>query len=548
MRKKRSFKIVCLVLALAVLCSIAFTGCRRSDVLERKIYTENKNVDKSNQTKINNNDQKNQDQDQNITSKKETDDAQKERRQKDTKSVDGSGNNGSTSNKKYSASAPASGKAENAGNGTQKSNQTKGEGVTNTKGSDPGTEGKKQTVDPKGETITIPETSDKIAAVGGAAAIVEMLGGPGKLRASSQNFVNNSIAKNVFSSDMGNVKALWGGNGNSQISDAGLAELQTMLKGDSSGSGAVLYDSGTLTSAQVTSLNNAGIRTYPISLSTASPESYKEQVTAIGNVLGGDAVNKAKQYNDWFDDVINQAKSKASGEKKYTLFIQGWDSAGSWSVAGRSGQGLAIAPSKMNLGLFNSLIQTANIINASSTASGELGTGKNWYVNPLFGGGGGMLAVSLNGTLGDKLNESDMNKLTYVSADSANLGTSAYPGVTVGNRSIAQSLNADKNSGSGLWTPYPVVNSGSGSAPGFLYGSNIVRTTIQGDYSVNVLPSGVAGSWALGTPEGVLSAMWAANTFNKAGLDIKGELRKFYSTFCGKDLSDGDLTNILNGQ
>lgn len=551
--KRRTAAKVCLVLAFTLVCSAALTGCRESEVLEQKIYTENKDPDRDNQTKIKNNDEKNTNQDQQISSKKETDDADKERNQQDNQAVKGDkDNSGPTAKSKYSSSANTNGTAKNSTNGSQTGTDTKSEGVNNTKGVTPGSEGNQQTVSDNGVTIKISDTHNRIAAADpAAAAVVEMLGGTGILKASSQKFAQSSSAS-LFS-DSGQVQQLWEGSGSSGMTDAGFQTLLTALKSDADGKGAVIYKTGELSDAQISQLKAANIDTYPINLTpdtSKASQTYKEQITAIGAMLGGDAVKKAAAYNSWYDNVLSTARSKA-GTPVYSLFIQGWDASAGWTVAGQSGIGLAIAPSQKHVRLLNEYLNAGGVINTDTKVSGELGQARYWYVNPIIGTG--VSQVNLDGTLAEVMTEDSRNKLTSVlnSEDSSTsyLGGTEFPAVITGGSYATQQLTADKDSGI-LWKFWGIASNGNASDYGFSYGSTIVSSTIHNDYKVLTLPSGVGGSWALGTPEGVLTSMWACDKFagTVSDSDIAAQLKDLYTNVFGITVSDSKINSILAGQ
>ena len=546
---------VCLVLAFTLVCSAALTGCRESEVLEQKIYTENKDPDRDNQTKMKNNDENNTDQDQQISSKKETDDADKERNQQDTQAVKGNQDNSSSTAKlTYGAAAEANGTAKGSGNGEQTGTDTQSVGVNSTTGITPGGNGSQQVVNDNGKTIEISGVHNRIAAADPAAAsVVEMLGGTGILKASSQRFAQSSSVS-LFA-DSGQIQQLWDGNGSSGMTDAAFQQLLTAVSSESSGKGAVLYRPGELSDAQIGALQAAEIDTYPINLTpdtSKASETYKEQIRAVGQMLGGDAEKKADQYINWYDDVIKTAESKA-GDPVYSLFLQGWDAGAVWTAAGVTGTGLAIAPSQKHVRLLNEYLSTGGVINSDTKVSGELGQARYWYVNPLIGTG--VSQVSLTGTLAEVLKEDGMNKLTSVidageeGSITSYLGTSGFPAVITGSSYAAQQLNNDKNGGY-LWKNWGQTSNGNASGYGFSYGSTIVSTTIHGDYKVFTLPSGVGGSWALGTPEGVLTSLWACDKFGGtvSDADIAARLKDLYTDIFGINVSDSQINSIMSGQ
>lgn len=548
MRKStETVSVFCFLLVFILICGMTFTGCRRSEVLERKIYTEKQEIDWQNETKEKNNDEENQNEDQEITAREETEEAPTERNQTDTLSTTGSGDSGTAPHLEYGETAPANGETEASGEGTVTGNDTVDVGVTEMPEITPSSSGELQTVEEDGETITIPDSYSKVSAVGSAAVFVEIFGGQGKLKASSESFTGSTLSQNLFS-DIGEVQTLWTGNGSTAISDDGLSQLVTLLTADQTGKGACLYDTGSLTSAQLKVLTDAGISAYPISLMQSSSQEYKDQVMAIGKVLGDDAENRAKDYCDWYDRIVDTAHSGAV-ETKYTLFVSGWDSTASWQVADRTGNGLAIAPSKSLVKLFNEFLAVAGVENRVKSVAGELGQPRNWYVNPLLGNG--VYAVSLIGTLAEKLNEDEKNKLTSIYADGFYLGASSgeFASIIAADRKVAQSIQNDKVSGSGLWTNYGVQEVVGATGFGLTIGDSLVQSTIHGDYDIFALPQGIAGNWASGTPEGVLTSMWASSHFGGSVTenDVMTQLQYFYENFCGTSLSNEQITDLLAG-
>ena len=547
--KLKTVPMLSLLIVFLLICGGLFSGCRRSEVLEQKIYTENKEIDWQNETKEKENEEKNLNEDQEITSKQETEDAETERNQTDTQSIAGSGNSGSTAQLKYGETAPDNGSTEaSGGNTTAKGTDTVGVGVQETPEITPASSGELQTVEENGQTIEIPDSYSKVSAVGPAAVFVEILGGTGKLKASSENFTGSNLSRSLFS-DLGEVQTLWTGDGTTAISDDSLVQLITLLTADTSGKGACLYDSGTLSAEQVQRLNEAGIDSYPISLSQSTSQAYEEQVMAIGKVLGDDAESRAKDYCDWHDRVMNAARSGAV-DTKYTLYVSGWDGTASWQVADRTGNGLAIAPSKSLVRLFDEYLSAAGVENRVNGVAGELGQPRNWYVNPLLGNG--VYAVNLTGTLADQLNDDEKNKLTSIYADSIYLGASSgeFTSIIAADRNVAQSIYNEKMSGSGLWTNYGEKEVVGATGYGMVIGDSLVQSTIHGDYEIFALPQGITGNWSSGTPEGVLASIWAASKFGGSvpESDVFSELQFFYEHFCGvTSVSSDMITGLLAG-
>ncbi len=535
---------ICLALILVLMCGVVFSGCRESSVLEQKIYTEDATVDLENETKINNNDEQNEDEDETITSKQENEDSNKERNQSDTKAVQGDGNStDSTAKKSYDSGANTSGQAKTTTNGSTTGSDTKSVGVNNSTGTTAGSSGDLEVVDENGETIEDDNTYDRIAATGAAGAFVEMLSGGGKLVASSASLTGNSQARSIFS-NLSNVQTLWDANGTSGMTDA---NFQALL---AAAPDLCLYDSGGLTGAQVTQLEAAGITCYPMNFSGASDaQTYKDQVTAIGGFLGGDAVKKAADYCNWYDSILRKAESKKGDSEIYTLYLSHWDSSASWTITDGTadtggGVGVALAPSKAIVNLFDGYLQHAGVENAVTKMKSFYGS-VYFYINPLMSG---VRSVRISGTMGTVMKEDNHNKLTG-DETTPYLGTETFPALVVSSNEVKAGIEADAAS-SGLWTNYGMATSdASASGYGFLVDGQIVGTTIHGGYQIYVLPQGVTGSWSTGSPESVLAAEWASARFKGGFTDdeIKNDLKDFYSTFYGVTLSDAQLSNIVAG-
>lgn len=170
-----------LLLIIAMLCS--FSACRQSPVLVQKVYTNNQKTD--NDKKKHNNDEKNDLEDENISTRKNKDDAKNEN--------------------DYQHSLPQEGQEKNPNEADKtKANEEKEKNVTSEE--DPILKPTKdrtklrQVVDASGEKVDIPEDVDTVAALDTVAQYVEMLGGRGRVAATSQSFKNSDFVSAVFGS------------------------------------------------------------------------------------------------------------------------------------------------------------------------------------------------------------------------------------------------------------------------------------------------------------------------------------------------------------
>lgn len=169
----------------------------------------------------------------------------------------------------------------------------------------------RQIYDANGEVKTVPKNIDRVTAVGEASSVLEMLGGTGRLVATSEDFKINNLAANIFS-DLKNVPALWTGSGTDGISDA---NFQTLL---SQKPQVCFYISGanTFTDAQLNALKSANIT--PVVLPKPSTTSHlKDLVTIVGSTLGDrsgtggtNATDIANQYKSYLTNSMNEMSSK----------------------------------------------------------------------------------------------------------------------------------------------------------------------------------------------------------------------------------------------
>lgn len=180
---------------------------------------------------------------------------------------------------------------------------------------------KKVVTDGNGEERQIPEDVFTVTAVGPAAAMVEMLGGEGRIVGSSESFIDNSLAKTMFS-DIESIHNWWSGTGNSAISDEDFNELLH----ESPDVCFEISGQNTFTPEQITRLEELGIGYVPLKAFTSS-SNIKEAVTLIADVLetnesnGKNAKAIASNYNKWVDDTLGEVKKACETSEFYALYV-----------------------------------------------------------------------------------------------------------------------------------------------------------------------------------------------------------------------------------
>ena len=424
-----------------------------------------------------------------------------------------------------------------------------------------------------GGSVSYPIT---VTAVGETAVLVEMLGGPGCLLASSQSFTSNQWDRTVFAGDIANVKTLWEGRGNKNISDKNFQKLLT-LKPD-----ICLINSGdcSFTDDQIEQLSKEGIQNV-ILPKLNNIDNLKSAVRLIGELLGDQSGNGGKNapaiaeaYCEWADGIISKVDREVEAfrynnidfskdrymnrrdemketETKtglYTLFISDWDEEASYRLYSGSyltlnGRGVAIAPSGYSITPLSYYLSEAGIVNRAAVAEDGFEL-KNYYVKPLDPS---TRILDINGNKGTIPSQF----LTYINDPEAGkiyLGDPRFPAIVVSNNAVKAAIEQDRDSKK-MWTVYPWVSAGQVGGYGFLEEQGqVVSTTIHGPYQIYVLPDG-AGSWNYASAEGVLASMWAAVKYNGSFSEevLRDEIAYLYESFYDYSLTNIQIDNILEG-
>lgn len=581
---KRNRKNLMILMAVVLVLSMFFTGCRPSPVLMQKIYTSDaKEIDRDLlQKKPDEDGQKDED-------FHETEPNDEDANQNDVEYSAGQqqedGSDGASKDLKYNQNA------ENKGPATDQKqpNQNKPEETTppettepeaeteeseseEESGEDSGDEGdedeketedgapKKDVTDDSGEVQKVPEEVEKVTAVGYAAQLVEMLGGSGRLMACDSDFAYNSLAGTVCPDlSSGEVETWWEGNGSEPIDDYSfeyLLEEKPDICFEISGQ-------DTFTSAQVKELKKAGIAY----LTLPKLKTSKDLVDAAYIVAecleenhdsGKSAISIARKYEDWIADVKSDV---SSSKKRYSVYITEWRDDIGYSFQSRlnyaalpvdqggMGYGVAIAWSPKKSELVTEFMKAAGVTN-ESTANSSFNKTNGVYVAPMFH----QFSAQF-----------DNNAYTYFTKNIATsydwflvhnyggnsspalLGSQEYPGIIVADSNIKYAIES-----SWYWEYHGVFDLGDvviragyvNEETGDIFSSSII-----GDYDIHVNPYGL-GDWAEGSVDFPLEAYFVGNTITGSVSDtsLKSAVKSFYQKFFNTALDASEVEMILEGR
>lgn len=556
MRYLRKSKKILIVLSILIVVLTGLYGCRRSPVLQQVIYNQDAlDVDDGNQAK--NNNKNNLDEDEKLSSKKEKDDADtsRDREKKDGIQKD-NGEDTSGSDVRYDNTADSNleaggmpGQDNNTvstGTGTEQRNeQGSSPNGSNHKRGDKGTT--KQILDGNRNYVEVPENVKTVTAVGNAAAIVEMLGGSGRLAGTSEDFKTNSWVSKIFGSGyISSIPAFWANDGSSTISTANFNELLDLYPD-------VCFEisgQSTLNDSQIKELEDIGMY-YVVLPVLNSKENIKWAVEIVAEVLGDksgeggtNAPSIAQKYKSFVGNSVSIAGNSA-GSSKYSLFISGWDSSAQYALSGSngvdiSGSGAAVVKSRSGTMVLNDYMKIAGVTNTSSLNEySDHGQEKNWYISPFYPSS---RSLSIDGNAG--FYPGKEYKLTK-SENGIFLGTEGFMDVIVDSGSTRQGMLNDlmwqfhdkkRSLVSGL-EDYAIFDSEGGLIP----------SNIHGNYEIYVNPTGV-DSWTDGTVESILEPLWIAHKFGNYEIgSLKQKIKEFYKEFYRYDLNDSEVSAILNG-
>ncbi len=553
-------KSTALLLIIAMLCS--FSACRQSPVLVQKVYTNNQKTDDDKQK--HNNDEKNDLEDENISTRKNKDDAKNEN--------------------DYQHSLPQGGQEKNPNEADKtKANEEKEKNVTTEE--DPILKPTKdrtklrQVVDASGEKVDIPEDVDTVAALDTVAQYVEMLGGRGRVAATSQSFKNSDFVSAVFGSkEINSIPALWSGKGDNGITDENFNKLLEINPE------VCLVESGHtyFTDNQLKKLSEKKIFIVTVP-ALATTENIKITVSILAEVLGDKSAeegkNNASSVADKYIRWLNKIENKALGFERgfsgvnrydfnyastrkipnrvnenmqtdgfYTLFVSSWDEDATYQVctdARTIFSGTGMASATLGFGMETPISYYLSVGGACNTAALKGDPLRmsiyHSYLSPLLPT---VMKVSGADTFSNDIN----NSLFTISNTS--LGNDKFNKIIASSNKVADKVKLSAQSANGLWKYYPkqTINSLTGNYNTENEGVTI-PSSICGEYTVYVSPSGV-GEWASGAPESPLEMLWANMIFygDCSKEDLKGETKDFYSKFYNYSLSDAAFDRVLTGR
>lgn len=473
--------------------------------------------------------------------------------------------------------------------GQQGSGITHDEGSKNDETPTPGGGG--TPVGPGGGTIYPDITKlphhERIAATGDYAILVQMLGGKGALAAADAQTLAALRGAGAFPGEgIESVQTAWSGDG-SLSNEADVAAIEQ------SGAQAVLVASGTstLAQAQAEQLAAQGIDVIQMpALGTAytADADIQAAVSAVGTILsqagGSIQYNASKMAATWrsqHDGAIQAALSANGGygvenpystidssslsfiyqrrldggydqtygyatatdavssqPSVYTAVVAGWDSTAVTATVWRVFQGHQIYPSKAGE-------KYGNPVRSPQGSLSQVLVGGRENMDALVGKvsfplapyylqcGGVAAAVNPNNQVDNGPNDNrdlymkfsnygsqldDDQVFVYPGNTRANGGSVDFPAVLAATDDIARNLAASGSLVDGLYN----------------YGK---------PYDVYVAPTGIAGSWLLGSPESFLLSGWSYDRFHGKAVDTS-RIDDFYKTFYRRSFSGAvrDLT------
>lgn len=455
--------------------------------------------------------------------------------------------------------------------GGQKSSGTGNQGYDY--GGDSQKDTNKQTVDPYGDEVELPDSAASIAAVGSVAIMVMMLGGEEALCATNSDLAANSLVTTVFPS-VASVPALWSGSGTQALSDSAfkqLLELHPDLVVETTGD-------TTFTDDQVAQLQKSGIayQVLPRATTLANVQTIMTTLAGIMEEYYEGAEKIAREYVTWTDSIYSSVSSKTSllldslteenddqmmmddGDNDtasyYTLYIDGWDDSAYYKLSNDNyvvleGYGCAYFGAYGN--------NTCKAVSAFLDYAGVYNTAQQYvektyqYITPLVSQGYGSWTIT-----GSAATSVCLKRLLEYGTG---LGNDRFTVLITADNAAKEAIEASRdattttvNGFSGIWSVYPRINNAAGqfNSDGFLDPKgNLVATQVSGDYEVVANPYGLT-SWASGGPESILESVWAAWRITGAltESEVRAAVKEFYEKFYSFTLSDAQINKILEGQ
>ena len=403
----------------------------------------------------------------------------------------------------------------------------------------------RQVVDDRGRAVDIPKDADTVAAVGELARMVQLLGGEGRLTATSE-----TMREAPFSVDASAV--LWQGSGKSPLSEEAFERLLEQ------GPEVCLIRSGeaSFTEEQLNRLNEEEIP-WVVLPGIATGEEICETAVLLGDILGkkegADAPAKAQAIVDAYGRVKKLALSKTDpvdldhvdpGTARYTLNLAAWDDEVYYSLHDDAyisieGRGLPLAWTGRTKSPLAGLLALAGVAESGALKENcySLAEDRLRYVCPIDSSNKTLTTESRRGAEYDR-------RYILTTAGGVSLGNPQFDGVIVPDRDTASKLRACP-----LWKNFGPVRSSTGltEGNGFLdQNGDIVRTSISGAYEIYILPQGLS-SWGEGGAESLLLPLWAMwRICETAALEeIAPIITDFYTELYGFTPTEDELLCIL---
>ncbi len=245
---------------------------------------------------------------------------------------DGSATAADTSDGSATATGASSDSAEAEANDSDDTNDTDNTDDTESGGAASASDApvkdvpRKVVTDASGTEQEIPEDVYTVTAVGEAAPIVAMVGGVGRLIASSESFVSNEIGSMIIANSAdAEINTWWSGAGSGGISVenfAALLQASPDVCFEISGEAA-------FSSEQISQLQEHGIG-YLVLPKLSSSENMKDAVMIVAEALetnedtGQSAVTIANQYGSWVDECLSDTANMRKTLNYYTMYISEW--------------------------------------------------------------------------------------------------------------------------------------------------------------------------------------------------------------------------------
>lgn len=441
---------------------------------------------------------------------------------------------------------------------------------------------KKHVTDAYGVEQEIPEDVYTVTAVGGAAPIVAMVGGPGRLVGTSESFASNTLGSMILNSDPDvHTETWWTGDGSGPM---GEAEFEQLLKAKPDLC-FVIDGQSAFSSEQLTLLQQNGISSLTLP-KLSSTEKMKEAVQIVAQALdvnestGENANVIAQNYCSWVDKTLENTAENRKDLDYYSIYISEWrddirferrydpgfsygdgfmdgfivDFPASSGVVNGAGYGVAIASTdadgKPLLELWNSA-GVRNCTEEDHIQGAILDAQRLGYT--------GMYIFPYMNEFGlPTFSDSSYYFPSDSSPDWYNV-FDFYPftwGLIWVGTTLGQTYDGSKHLGGSERYPAIVVaddyvKSMISSSPqwkaGFLEGINDSAKDIAGEYEIYVNPAGF-DNWADGSVDSPLEAYWIQCKISGAISEdaMKTQVRNFYRDFYGITLSDSQINDIVN--